>query len=142
MIRAALSTPMPLLSASEEHESRLRQPSSVASEVESRELYDLIDEHLPIDLRADYLKLLAGAGNGVTTDRRRRIQRVVAEVLDGKVRPAAVVRTAPIERVHTSDEDDDRAGSEPCHVLGEDELDVHNDDGEPASLLTRREESC
>jgi len=63
-----------------EAERSLRVPDRLA-EVESKELDDLIDEELPVDLRADYLRMRSGLR--VEKLRRRRVERAVLEILQG-----------------------------------------------------------
>ncbi|WP_202920843.1 sigma-70 family RNA polymerase sigma factor [Urbifossiella limnaea] len=54
-------------------------PSSVEPEAIGSELSLLIDQQLPLDLRPFYLMMLAGVP--VSADRKRRVQRAVAEIL-------------------------------------------------------------
>jgi hypothetical protein len=55
---------------------------TVDAEVEGRELFRLIDEIMPIDLRATYLSMLAG--KSVPTPRRRAVEKVVRDIIDGR----------------------------------------------------------
>jgi hypothetical protein len=57
----------------------LTEPSSVEPEAVGAELSLLIDTHLPLDLRPFYLMMLAGVP--VASDRKRRVQQAIAEIL-------------------------------------------------------------
>jgi DNA-directed RNA polymerase specialized sigma24 family protein len=79
-------------------------PTAVDDEIASRELFQVIDAQLPIELRSYYLRMLAG-DTTVGTTHRQKVQQAIAEILDldlptdGRVRkrkpqqPAAGART-------------------------------------------------
>jgi hypothetical protein len=77
--KARLSRPVGLDKVSDEHESRMRAEPRAETEAEMRELHDLIDAQLPIDLREPYLKMLPG--EPVPKQRRDRVRWAVADIL-------------------------------------------------------------
>ncbi|HYH67675.1 MAG TPA: hypothetical protein VD866_23460 [Urbifossiella sp.] len=74
-----LAHPAPMQSVSEEHESRTRVAGTAEADAVGRELSLLIDSKLPVGMREDYLKMLAGVP--VETLRRRRVKQAVAAIL-------------------------------------------------------------
>jgi DNA-directed RNA polymerase specialized sigma24 family protein len=77
--KANLHQPLPIEVAVEQEEGAGRTTSSVEDDLVEKELRERIDAELPLDLRADYLRMLAGAP--VDSDRRRRVRRAVADIL-------------------------------------------------------------
>lgn len=55
--------------------------STPDEEAATKDLYALIDRHLPVHMRADYLMMLAGEWTLVSLTRRRAVQRKIAEIL-------------------------------------------------------------
>lgn len=52
-------------------------------EVEMREIYELIDKKLPVDLRSDYLRMRQkGAGNKVSKFRADQIRAIIQEIIE------------------------------------------------------------
>ncbi|WP_162670472.1 sigma factor [Gemmata massiliana] len=86
-VRANLARPIPLESIAER-----TGPSAVEERAAENELTDRIDAQLPLDLRAYYLKMLAGAPVDVT--HKEKVRRAVAEIL-GIEHPAKLAPTRP-----------------------------------------------
>jgi hypothetical protein len=61
-------------------ENELRPQPSVVGQVEVKELRELIDERLPVELRADYLRMLSG--EPVETSVRKRVRAAVLEIME------------------------------------------------------------
>ncbi len=64
----------------DEGERSMRLVDTIAADASASELSTLIDAELPLDLRADYLRLLDGVK--VPAARRRQLQRAVLEILE------------------------------------------------------------
>ncbi len=77
--KANLARPQSLLEASDTCERQTPEPSAEAV-AEARELTDLVDRYLPLALRADYLRLVAG--EMVPKPRRLLVQQAVRDILD------------------------------------------------------------
>jgi hypothetical protein len=78
--------------------------TTVETEAELNHLLDLIDAQLPIELRADYLRLLAG--EAVPEPRRERVQSAVQDILDPRAtttpRGPVPYSMSPTTRTRTS----------------------------------------
>jgi DNA-directed RNA polymerase specialized sigma24 family protein len=114
--KAAIARPVGLDKAVD-----LTRDSTVEDEVAGCELAQLIDRHLPVELRADYLRMLAGTKPPVPLHRREKVQQAVADILAGKY------TDLPDDTVEESDIDgwDDED-------LDEDWTDEEDEDGKPS----------
>ena len=80
--RASLATPCSVERVAElEQESRMLTDSRVEADAENEELLALIDAHIPLDLRADYLRMRGGCEK-VPKVRRERVLRAARDILD------------------------------------------------------------
>jgi DNA-directed RNA polymerase specialized sigma24 family protein len=79
--RGRLARPVGIDNVFVEGESRMKADSIVESEAEMKELRSLIDAQLPIEFRADYLRLRAGLWASIPIPRRRAVRQKVAEIL-------------------------------------------------------------
>jgi hypothetical protein len=71
--------PIDLDSVADEHESGMRTEATAHEDAAACELANMIDCMLPVELRADYLRLLSG--QVVPKNRRRAVQQAVRELL-------------------------------------------------------------
>ncbi|HEY1191451.1 MAG TPA: hypothetical protein VGE74_27700 [Gemmata sp.] len=62
-----------------EQESRMWTDSNVPDSAADKELLDLVDAHVPLDLRADYLRMRAG--EPVPKPRRERVLQAARDIL-------------------------------------------------------------
>jgi hypothetical protein len=62
-------------------ESQVAGPDRTAQEAEDNELLALIDTHLPVELRADFLRMRAGGVKGMPSDRKKRVRAAVAAIM-------------------------------------------------------------
>jgi hypothetical protein len=81
--KANLMRPIALDHVADERERRTRTESTVHGDVETAELKRLIDERLPVELRADYLKMLGGVT--IPPARRRAVEAAVKGILKGEL---------------------------------------------------------
>lgn len=58
----------------------MRTPSTIESDAATKELFDLLDWHIPLDLRADFLRMRAG--EPVPKVRRERVLQAAREILE------------------------------------------------------------
>ena len=79
--KARLSRPLDLSSISDEQEPRMMSSSPVENEAEISELLQVIDERLPLEFRADYLRMRSGVK--VSKQRRDVIEQAVLSILSG-----------------------------------------------------------
>lgn len=77
--KANILLPVDLSNICDEHEPRTRLPSTVCEDAELNEMLLLIDEHLPIDLRGDYLKMRDGVS--IPKARRLLVEAAVKDIL-------------------------------------------------------------
>lgn len=77
--KANLSRPLDLDHIADEHESGTRAESEVEGDAQTRELLGLIDENLPVEMRATYLQMRAG--KSVPKARRTAVERVIRQIL-------------------------------------------------------------
>lgn len=75
--KANIFSPRPLSEFTEECWAR---PSPVEQKVEERDLFALIDAELPIHLRADYLRMLAGVK--LPAMKRNRVEKAIREIFE------------------------------------------------------------
>jgi hypothetical protein len=80
LTKGRLASPMSIDKVSVEGETRTVD-TTVESAAEMKELLDLIDAQLPIEFRADYLRLRAGLWATIPIPRRRAVRQKVAEIL-------------------------------------------------------------
>jgi DNA-directed RNA polymerase specialized sigma24 family protein len=105
--KANLARPLGLFEVSDNCEQLMREPAAEVA-AEARELTDLIDRHLPLSLRADYLRLIAG--ESVPKPRRERVQEAVRSILANPGEYEARRPTVPFEEPDQDDlfdEDDE-----------------------------------
>jgi hypothetical protein len=82
-IKQNILQPIDLDSVADETESNMRTESTAFDEAASCELANMIDSMLPVDLRADYLRLMSG--QTIPKNRRHCVQQAVRELLlDGE----------------------------------------------------------
>jgi hypothetical protein len=81
LTKGRLARPVGIDKVFVEGESRMKADSMVETEVEMQELIRLIDVQLPLELRADYLRLRAGEWASIPIPRRRAVRHKVAEIL-------------------------------------------------------------
>jgi hypothetical protein len=94
-----------------EQERGMWAESTVETAAEHQEMYDLIDAHLPLDLRADYLKMRAGVE--VPKLKRDRVLAAIRDILENPFlyeSGAADTTTDGAEPEDWSDDDDDDGG--------------------------------
>lgn len=78
-----LMLPLDVSSVADEYESNMRTESMVEEEAHINELLTMIDEQLPVELRADYLKMTHGVA--VPKNRRLKVREAVMEIIkDGE----------------------------------------------------------
>lgn len=77
--KANLMRPLDLGNICDEREKRTRTAPTAHQDAETAELKRLIDEQLPVDLRSDYLRMLAGVS--IPKSRRDEIERVLRSIL-------------------------------------------------------------
>lgn len=71
--------PLDLSNINDEHESRTKTESDVEFEAAKDEMLALVDEHLPVELRAAYLQMKGGKHLPKAT--RERVEKAVLEIL-------------------------------------------------------------
>lgn len=76
--------PLDVSNVNDEHEPRMASPSSVAEDASLNELLSLIDRRLPIDLRADYLRMREHVM--VPKARRQRVREAVLEIISSSAK--------------------------------------------------------
>jgi hypothetical protein len=79
--RGRLSYPIALDKVCDENESRMKADGMVEALAENRELMALIDEHLPIEVRGDFLRMMADDKNFTNTSRRKVVREELAAIL-------------------------------------------------------------
>ncbi len=72
---------------------RAQSGTTAEDDVAAAELRQMIDEQLPVELRSDYLRMLAG--QSVETDRRRQVKKAVADILGLDEQGRVLVETDP-----------------------------------------------
>jgi len=77
--KANVQRPLDLNNIADEREGRTRMESTVVEDLATQELLELIDLHLPIDLRANYLQMRAGVS--IPKARRKQIELVIREII-------------------------------------------------------------
>lgn len=103
--KANLNRPLSLCETADAGERPAREPTAEAL-AKGQELAALIDRRLPVEFRADYLRLLAG--ETVPKPRRERVQRAVRDVLDDPVRYDSAIPSETFEELDdVSDDADD-----------------------------------
>jgi DNA-directed RNA polymerase specialized sigma24 family protein len=81
--KANLMRPVALDRVADEKERRTRTDSTAEGDVQAAELKRLIDEKLPVELRADYLKMLGGVS--IPPPRRKVVEAAVKDILRGEL---------------------------------------------------------
>lgn len=79
--KANLVRPLDIDNISDEHEKHTRKESHIEEDLEIIELKAIIDEKLPVEYRATYLKMQAGVS--VPKAKREQIEKIVKEILKG-----------------------------------------------------------
>ncbi len=79
--KSNLIRPLDINHVSDEHEPRTHEKSTVETEVEINECLELIDKHLPVELRSTYLKMREGAK--VTKAKRMEVEGIIKNILKG-----------------------------------------------------------
>jgi len=73
-----LMEPIDIYNIRDEHEKNMRLNNSFIDDIEQDELFGIIDIHLPVELREDYLKLKSGVS--INKQRREIIQDVIFNI--------------------------------------------------------------
>lgn len=77
--KANLARPLDLSTVADEHERNMHAESDVEDQARVREATGLIDHQLPVDLRADYLRMKSG--ERLTKNRRLKVEVACREIL-------------------------------------------------------------
>lgn len=82
-VKQNLMNPLDISNICDEHERTARVESTVVADIEKREILNLIDMHLDVELRQIYLQMQAG--ESVPKAKREQVERAVLDILQDKV---------------------------------------------------------
>ena len=75
-----LMEPIDISHIRDEHEKNMRLENDFISDIEDGELFAIIDKHLPVELRGDYLRLKSGVY--ISKPRREQIHTAIYEIFE------------------------------------------------------------
>lgn len=78
-----IMNPLDITNISDEKESNTKTKSGVLENIEYEEIIGEIDEHLPVELRSAYLKMLQG--ESVPKSKRQEVERAVLAILERNI---------------------------------------------------------